>query len=77
MKNSRNLLIAFVVGQLIQLAMYIIANILYIQKPVIWAAAAGMLLTIAIMAGMAVAIIEFVPADKRTAKGTHEKVGAK
>jgi len=52
--NSRRILLAFLCGQAVQVFLQILGNVMYIEKSVLWASAAGFLISFAVFMGMCV-----------------------
>lgn len=54
MPNSRRILFAYVAGQITQIVMSIIAKAMYVDKTILWTAAAGFLLAFALFVGVCI-----------------------
>lgn len=65
LRHCRRIMCAFVVGQAAQVALFIIANVTSI-RPTLWAAAAGLILALAVFAGMGVVSKELNEAEPTT-----------
>lgn len=58
--NSRRILAAFVLGQVCQIVMQIVANAVGAGKPILWASAAGFLIAFSVMMGICVGSLDQV-----------------
>ncbi len=54
MPNSRRILFAYVAGQATQIVMSVIAKSMYVNKMILWTAAAGFLLAFALFVGVCI-----------------------
>jgi len=61
-KTSTKIVIAFTLGQIAQIVFAILAKVSYMDRPVLFCAAAGFILLIAVFAGIWVAALD---ADKK------------
>lgn len=52
MKNSKRILCGFLCGQIVQVVMSIIATAMGVSNVILWASAAGFLITVAVLVGM-------------------------
>ncbi len=57
-KNSGRILLAFVVGQAIQVILALLAKVSYMDRPILFSIAAGVILTVAVIAGMRVILLQ-------------------
>lgn len=74
LRHCRRIMCAFVVGQVAQVALFIIANATSL-RPTLWAAAAGFILALAVFAGMGVVskeLNESEPATRSTRSRSKE-----
>lgn len=75
-KTCTKIVIAFIVGQLVQIVFNVVAKVSYMSKPIAFSAAAGFILLVTLFAGMHVANLE-KPPEKKTymdyAKGINEE----
>lgn len=74
LRHCRRIMCAFVVGQVAQVALFIIANVTS-TRPTLWAAAAGFVLAMAVFAGMGVVskeLNESEPATRSTRSRSKE-----
>ena len=63
-KTCMKIIIAFVVGNLAQLVFAILAKVSYMSRPILFGAAAGVILLAAILAGIYVANLDKPPEQK-------------
>ena len=59
------IVVAFIVGQLVQIVFNVVAKVSYMSKPIAFSAAAGFILLVTLFAGMHVANLE-KPIEKKT-----------
>ena len=57
-KNSGRILLAFVVGQGMQLVLALLAKVSYMNRPILFCLAAGFILALAVVAGMRVILLQ-------------------
>ena len=67
MKNAIKVIIAFVIGQLVQLSFQFIVNTIAVKDPVLWTGSAGLIVTGCILVG---AVIAWTGISKEN-KGKH------
>jgi len=72
-KHCRRIMCAFVIGQVVQIVMFIVATAMGSIAPTLWASAAGLIIALAIFAGMGVVTKEIGESTKTTrSRGSKE-----
>lgn len=62
--KTTKVMAAFVIGQIVQVILHILAKVSYMNRPVLFCISAGFLILIAVIAGVALADSEKEPAHR-------------
>lgn len=68
MSKNVKILLAFIVGQFVQIVAHILAKVSYMNNPVLFCIAAGFLILVAVVAGMYLGVQEDAPKKPKSYK---------
>lgn len=68
MSKNTKIILAFVAGQFVQVVAHILSKVSYMNRPVLFCAAAGFLILVAVVAGMYLGVHEDTPKRPKSYK---------
>lgn len=74
-KKTAKVMAAFVVGQLVQIVLAVLAKVSFMSKPILFCIAAGFLVVIAVVAGISLADSNREPEHQKSYREYEEEAG--